>query len=239
LNAAARRAGDEGILVKIAGMVVWVLTAGIGIYLLAAGMAAQRQAAGGARPAAGDSTRQAAGHSTQHTADDSALQAAGDSTRQTAGHSTRQAAEGGTGLASAGGGPDPLAPGPDGATVVGAAALARLTAPGDGAAADGGGPGVEGSPLLEFIHPLLALLGLTFWIFFVMTSDRLFAWIAFGVVVATVLAGLSWALLTRRVARRADREPAVFPGHLVMIHGLAAACTLALVVISAIIATRT
>ena len=72
-----------------------------------------------------------------------------------------------------------------------------------------------------------------------MTDDRLFAWIAFGVVVATVLAGLSWALLTRRVARRAGREPTVFPAHLVMIHGLAAACTLALVVISAIIATRT
>jgi hypothetical protein len=97
----------------------------------------------------------------------------------------------------------------------------------------------EGSPLLEFTHPLLALTGLTFWIFFVMTDDRLFAWIAFGVVVATVLAGLSWALLTRRVARRAGRKPAVFPAHLVMIHGLAAACTLALVVISAVIATRT
>ena len=134
---------------------------------------------------------------------------------------------------------DPLAPGPDGATVVGAAALASITAPDGGAAPGGGGPGAGESPLLEFTHPLLALTGLTFWIFFVMTDDRLFAWIAFGVVVATVLAGLSWALLTRRVARRAGREPAVFPAHLVMIHGLAAACTLALVVISAIIATRT
>jgi hypothetical protein len=117
----------------------------------------------------------------------------------------------------------------------------------------------EGSPLLEFTHPLLALLGLTFWIFFVMTSDRLFAWIAFGVVVATVLAGLSWVIVTRRTAQRlaaartalrADRKPGAagdgagatgsgagaapgFPAHLVMIHGLAAACTLALVVISA------
>ena len=122
--------------------------------------------------------------------------------------------------------------------MVGAAALASITAPDGGAASGGGGPGAGESPLLEFTHPLLALTGLTFSIYFVMTDDRLFAWIAFGVVVATVLASLSWALLTRRVARRRP-SPAVFPAHLVMIHGLAAACTLALVVISAIIATRT
>ena len=201
---------------KIAGMVVWVLTAGIGIYLLAAGIAAQRQTAGLRRSATAGPADAGGG-----PADDVGP------------------AVGGAVLPSAGERADPLAPGPDGATVVGAAALASITAPDGGAAPGGGGPGAGESPLLEFTHPLLALTGLTFWIFFVMTDDRLFAWIAFGVVVATVLAGLSWALLTRRVARRADREPAVFPGHLVMIHGLAAACTLALVVISAIIATRT
>ena len=133
---------------------------------------------------------------------------------------------------------DVLAPGPDGATVVGAAALASITAPQGGTAPGGGGPEAEGSPLLEFMHPLSALTGLTFWIFFVMTDDRLFAWIAFGVVVTTVLAGLSWAALTRRAARRPGREPAAFPTHLVMIHGLAAACTVTLVVISAITAAH-
>jgi hypothetical protein len=196
-------------------MAVWVLTAGIGIYLLAAGIAAQRQTAGLRRSASARSADAGGG-----PADDVGP------------------AVGGAVLPPAGERADPLAPGPDGATVVGAAALASITPP-DGGAAPGGGPGAEGSPLLEFTHPLLALTGLTFWIFFVMTDDRLFAWIAFGVVVATVLAGLSWALLTRRVGRRAGREPAVFPAHLVMIHGLAAACTLALVVISAITATRT
>ena len=148
---------------KIAGMVVWVLTAGIGIYLLAAGIAAQRQA--------------------------------------------------------------------------GTAALASITAPAGGAV-PGGGRGTEGSPLLEFMHPLLALTGLTFWIFFTMTGDRLFAWIAFGVVVATVLAGLTWAVATRRVAGRAGAGAAGFPAHLLMIHGLAAACTVTLVVISAITAAH-
>jgi len=121
--------------------------------------------------------------------------------------------------------------------VLGAPALASITAPGGGAAPGGGGPEAEGSPLLEFTHPLLALTGLTFWIFFVMTDDRLFAWIAFGVVAATVLAGLSWAMRTRRAAR-AGREPVAFPPHLLMIHGLAAACTLTLVVISAVTAAH-
>ena len=89
---------------------------------------------------------------------------------------------------------------------------------------------------------MLALLGLTFWIFFVMTGDRLFAWIAFAVVVATVLAGLSWVIVSRRTARRRAGHPGAaghgFPAHLVMIHGLAAACTFALVVISAATAAR-
>ena len=216
---------------KIAGMVVWVLTVGIGIYLLAAGIAAQRQSAGGGAVPRED-----------------------------------QPADVGTGLAPVGGGPGALAPAADGATVVGAAALTS-GALGRGAAAGGprGGSRAEGSPLLEFTHPMLALTGLVFWIFFVMTDDRLFAWIAFGVVVVTVLAGLSWVLMTRRSARqraaaddaeprtaeRRDRLPAVsgpepaasgpepaapgprFPAHLVMVHGLAAACTFALVVIAA------
>jgi hypothetical protein len=200
--------------VKIAGMVVWVLTAGIGIYLLAAGVAAQRQAAGRRRPAGSGSAGGAGGP-----------------------EGGRAGPGGGGALPAAGERADPLAPSPDGATVVGAAALASITAPG-GDAAPGGGPAPEESPLLEFMHPLLALTGLTFWIFFVMTDDRLFAWIAFGVVVATVLAGLSWAVLTRRAAGQAGREQAAFPARLLMIHGLAAACTFALVVISAITAAH-
>ncbi len=178
---AAHGGNGEGSPVKIAGMVVWVLTAGIGIYLLAAGIAAQRQLAGG-------------------------MGAAG-----------RTAAGGGTAAA--------------GAVAAG------------GTAAPGGATAAQGSPLLEFTHPLLAVTGLTFWIFFVMTDDRLFARIALGVVVAAVLAGLSWVVISRqgarlRAARRAeDGEPGIpghsFSAHLVMIHGLAATCTLALVVISA------
>jgi hypothetical protein len=182
--------------VKLAGMVVWVLTAGIGVYLLAAGIAAQRPAgaeAGGAEAGGGGSAAEAGG-----------------------GGSAAQAAGGGS-----------AAPAGGGSAAVAAAA--------------------EGSALLEFTHPLLALTGLTFWIFFVMTDDRLFAWIAFGVVVGAVLAGLSWVIIGRRTARGRGGGPGAagpgaagpvasahaFPGRLVVIHGLAAACTLALVVIAA------
>ena len=217
-------------------MVVWVLTAGIGIYLLAAGIAAQREVEGLRRPAGARPAGGSAG-----LADAGSGPAGAGSGPEDAGSGPEDAgsgpADGGAGPSPAGERADPLAPGPDGATVVGAAALASITATG-GAAPGSGGPETEGSPLLEFTHPLLALTGLTFWIFFVMTDDRLFAWIAFGVVTATVLAGLTWAVLTRRATRRADREPAAFPARLVTIHGLAAACTLALVVISAVTATH-
>src|SRR5579862_2745595 len=43
---------------------------------------------------------------------------------------------------------------------------------------------VEGSPLLEFVHPALALTGLTLWIFYTVSGDRVFAWLGFGIVLA-------------------------------------------------------
>jgi hypothetical protein len=164
----------------------------------------------------------------------------------------------------------------DGATVVGVAALdsgvvtaasaaAASAAAGSAAASGltaGSAGGSEESALLEFIHPALALTGLTFWIFFVVTNGRWFAWIAFGIVVAAILAGLTWVFSNwRKTATRdrphsgspappestaspraaADAESTAghggFPAHLVLAHGLAAACTLALVVLSALAAT--
>ena len=131
-------------------------------------------------------------------------------------------------------------------------AAAGVGAPGE-AGRDGGmggraGPGAESalpeSALLEFLHPVLALTGLTFWIFFVVTSSRVFAWIALGVVATAILIGAGWALSgwhQARTAARAAPGPGRapggsghgFPAHLILAHGLAAACTLALVVIAA------
>lgn len=167
---------------KIAGMVVWVLTAGIGVYVLVTGIGAQRR-----ERAAGPDTGQLA-------------------------HVGTEAGEQ-----------------PQGATLVGTAALAGGAVPGSAA----GRSAPEGSPLLEFTHPAMALTGLTFWIFFVMTGDRPFAWISFGVLVAAILAGASWVLASRR-----QRDPGGlrFPPRLVLLHGAAAVCTLALVVIAAVAA---
>jgi hypothetical protein len=126
----------------------------------------------------------------------------------------------------------------EGASVVGAAALTLVLEHGR---ADGRPQAAEGSALLEFVHPALALLGLTFWIFFVMSGYRAFAWISFGVVVATVTAGLSWEIANRRAAaRRRDGAAggAGFPPHLIMLHGAAAACTFALVIIAAVVASH-
>lgn len=103
-----------------------------------------------------------------------------------------------------------------------------------------GKPAAEESALLEFVHPALALLGLTFWICYTMSHYRAFAWVAFGVAVATIAAGLTWEAVRRRMARGragpARGDAANFPPHLIMLHGAAAACTFALVVITTVVA---
>jgi hypothetical protein len=132
---------------------------------------------------------------------------------------------------------DPAEDGDDGQTAspVGSAALTMVL--GGGAPPPSRTSAPEGSPLLEFAHPALALLGLTFWICYVMSGYRVFAWIALGVVVATIAAGLGWEAARRRAARtRAEAshaDGASFPPHLIMLHGLAAFCTFALVVVTA------
>lgn len=139
---------------------------------------------------------------------------------------------------------DPDEGGDDGetASVVGGAALTMVL--GGGAPSAGRQP-VEGSPLLEFVHPALALLGLTFWICYVMSGYRVFAWVAFAIVVATMAAGLAWETYRRRTVRRRTgsapgdapgSDGASFPPHLIMLHGFAACCTLALVIITAAVA---
>jgi heme exporter protein D len=188
-------------------MVIWALTAGIGIYLLAVGIGTQR-AAGPARARAA-----------------AAAPAAGSADRAAAGVAATASGSAATADSTPDGPGDP-------APRVGTHALAEVL--GSGPAPAVSPP--DGSPLLEFTHPALALLGLTFWIFFVMTGDRLFAWIAFGVVVATVAAGLGWELSRRRTARQETADGPRFPPHLVLAHGAAAVCTFALVVIAAVAA---
>ena len=69
--------------------------------------------------------------------------------------------------------------------------------------------------LAEFSHPALAMIGIGFWLGYVVSRDRLFAVIGLGVLLGTICAGVSWYLMNKRDARRAvATEPgATEPGH--------------------------
>jgi hypothetical protein len=247
--------------VKIAGMVLWVLTAGIGGYLLAVGFAAQRTRREAAEAEAAAAT-QAGGAEAQAGAGRAEPGRAGraEPGRAEPGRAEPGRAEPGAGRAQMARQMQvvgELLP-QDEAVVMGSAAMLSGVVP---EASVAGGPGaggsraeIEGSPLLEFMHPALALTGLTLWIFYTVSGDRLFAWIGFGIVLAAVLAGVGWATMSKRVERRrtvrraaAEGEPGAgasgagaggagaggqgFPDHLVLLHGAAALCTLALVAV--------
>lgn len=100
-------------------------------------------------------------------------------------------------------------------------------------AAEAGGA-AAGQPLLEFCHPALAVIGLMFWIFFVVSHHFAFAWIAIGTLAATALLGITWLVSGFERRRRARVPPApVFPRHLVLLHGFAVTCTFTLVLLAA------
>ncbi len=108
--------------------------------------------------------------------------------------------------------------------------------------------------LLEFCHPALALAGLACWFMFVLVHYRVLAWIALGILVVTIGAGLSWlASGTRQArARQAGTRQAgtagqpvqpgqprwSFPPRLAGAHGLAAAVAVTLTVLTALSASH-
>jgi hypothetical protein len=103
-------------------------------------------------------------------------------------------------------------------------------------------------PLLEFCHPALGLVGLGLWFIYLGTGHRPLAWVAFGVLVLTIGAGLSWLIRSARSAmatRAAQGELAGaaaggpgrgLPARLILLHGLLATATFALVVLTALVA---
>jgi len=93
-------------------------------------------------------------------------------------------------------------------------------------------------PLLEFGHPALAVAGVACWLMFVLVHYRPFAWIALAILVVTLTAGLSWLLLNRKAALRQVSSAWSFPPRLIALHGLAAAASIALTVLTALAASR-
>jgi hypothetical protein len=92
--------------------------------------------------------------------------------------------------------------------------------------------------LLEFAHPGCALIGLAFWLGFTLVHNRALGWIAFGLIAVTACLGLTWVTANVRAARRGavDQPAPRFDGRLMILHGSAAAVTIALAALSALAA---
>lgn len=93
-------------------------------------------------------------------------------------------------------------------------------------------------PLLEFSHPTLAVTGIACWMMFTFVHYRPLAWIAFAILVLTLMAGLGWLTRSRQAASRRVPGAWSFPPRLIWVHGLIASSSLVLTVLTAILASR-
>jgi len=67
-------------------------------------------------------------------------------------------------------------------------------------------PGMKA--LAEFSHPALAIIGLAFWVGYVINRDRVLAATGLGLLLGAICAGLSWFIANTRAARSAAAGPA-------------------------------
>jgi uncharacterized membrane protein SirB2 len=99
-------------------------------------------------------------------------------------------------------------------------------------------PAATDHTLLEFSHPALAITGIAFWMMFTLVHYRPMAWIAFVILVVTLLIGLGWLASSHRAARRQEKGAWSFPPRLIWLHGAVAACSIALTILTAVTASR-
>jgi hypothetical protein len=90
---------------------------------------------------------------------------------------------------------------------------------------------------VEFAHPTGGIIGLAFWLGFTLVHNRALGWIGFGLAAATACVGLGWFTANARAARRANpaRPAPSFVGRLAALHGSAAALTVALAALTALV----
>jgi hypothetical protein len=220
-------------------LVLWLFTAGAGFYLLVTSNL------GRARPAA----NVPAANAPAATAPAATAPATEPATASVA-TSTAQAAPAPPPPAPASAAPPPApasaAPPPSAAPPlskreVRRAARARFDPPSLAAAKTA--PVVPGlRSLLEFAHPVSAIVGLGFWLGFTFVHYRALGWIAFGLVTATVCLGLTWFTANTRAARRPgspeDGPAPSFSARLVILHGSAASVTFVLAALTALVLGR-
>jgi hypothetical protein len=65
-------------------------------------------------------------------------------------------------------------------------------------------PGLK--DLAEFTHPALAMIGIGFWLGYVVSRDRLFAVIGLGILLGAICAGVTLFTVNARAARRAAAD---------------------------------
>jgi hypothetical protein len=85
--------------------------------------------------------------------------------------------------------------------------------------------------LAEFTHPTLAITGLAFWLCYVISRDRVFAAIGFGVLLGAIGAGVSWVTANRRAARAGRGDALLASPRLLALHVAGAALVLLFVVL--------
>ncbi|MGH3211620.1 MAG: hypothetical protein ACRDNO_28070 [Trebonia sp.] len=62
--------------------------------------------------------------------------------------------------------------------------------------------------LAEFVHPALALIGIGFWLGYVVSRDRLFAVIGLGILLGAICAGVTLFTVNTRAAKRGAADAA-------------------------------
>ena len=99
--------------------------------------------------------------------------------------------------------------------------------------------------LAEFAHPALAIIGLGFWVGYVVSRDRIMLAIGLGILLGAICAGVSWFTVNTRAAKRAvandaDEDsgaedlrtaPLSFTPLVLILHTVGAALTLLFVVL--------
>jgi len=206
-------------------LVLWLFTAGAGLYLLVTSNL------GRARPAA---TAQAAEPATAPAGSAIASAAATASSASTAATATPASAAAAPAAPAA---QAALAP-PPSKRELRRAARERFDPP-SLTAAKSAPMMPDLRSLLEFAHPASAIVGLGFWLGFTLVHDRALGWIGFGLVTATVCLGLTWFTANARAASRPGShggEPAPsFSPRMVIVHGGAAAVTVVLAALAALV----
>jgi hypothetical protein len=92
--------------------------------------------------------------------------------------------------------------------------------------------------LLEFAHPACAIIGLGFWLGFTLIHNKALGWIAFGLIAVTACLGVTGFTANTRAVRpgAAGRPAPHFSGRLMALHGAAAAVTVTLAALTALLA---